>query len=106
MRSLANLSQGTRSLTLLHVVGARPNFMKVVPVHRALQRFDYVNQVLVHKGQHYDSSMSETFFRQLAIPAPDVNLGVGSGTHAQQTAEIMSRLEPVLLERKPSTVLV
>ncbi len=91
---------------ILHVVGARPNFMKAAPVVRALQRHTRVKQTLVHTGQHYDANMSDVFFRQLSIPAPDVNLAVGSGTHAKQTAEIMSRLEPVILERKPDWVLV
>src|SRR5580692_686906 len=90
----------------LHVVGARPNFMKAAPVMRALSNRRDVRQTLVHTGQHYDPNMSDVFFSQLAIPAPDVNLEVGSGSHARQTAEIMSRIEPVLLERKPDIVLV
>jgi UDP-N-acetylglucosamine 2-epimerase (non-hydrolysing) len=90
----------------LHVVGARPNFMKAAPVMRALNEHRDVRQSLVHTGQHYDSNMSDVFFSQLDIPAPDVNLEVGSGSHARQTAEIMSRIEPVLLERKPDIVLV
>jgi UDP-N-acetylglucosamine 2-epimerase (non-hydrolysing) len=91
---------------ILHVVGARPNFMKAAPVLRALAERPQVEQTLVHTGQHYDVSMSEVFFQQLAIPAADVNLEVGSGTHAWQTAEIMRRFEPVVLERKPDLVLV
>jgi UDP-N-acetylglucosamine 2-epimerase (non-hydrolysing) len=91
---------------VLHVVGARPNFMKVVPVMSALRSRSHVVQTLVHTGQHYDANMSDVFFEQLGIPAPDVNLAVGSGTHAQQTAEIMTRFEPVLLERRPELVLV
>jgi len=91
---------------VLHVVGARPNFMKVAPVVRALEKRPQARQSLVHTGQHYDVSMSDVFFSQLEIPSPDVNLEVGSGTHARQTAEIMIRLEPVLLERKPDVVLV
>lgn len=91
---------------ILHVMGARPNFMKVAPVVRALGNRPNVKQTLVHTGQHYDVNMSDVFFSQLGIPEPDVNLHVGSGTHAQQTAEIMSRFEPVLLERKPDMVLV
>src|SRR6202162_3383419 len=90
----------------LHVVGARPNFMKAAPLMRALNEHRDVRQSLVHTGQHYDSNMSDVFFSQLDIPAPDVNLEVGSGSHARQTAEIMSRIEPVLLERKPDVVLV
>lgn len=89
-----------------HVVGARPNFMKVAPVLRALAARNGVTQTLVHTGQHYDRNMSDVFFEQLGIPEPDVNLSVGSGSHAQQTAEIMTRFEPVVLERKPDWVLV
>ena len=91
---------------ILHVVGARPNFMKVAPVMRALSGRKQVRQSLVHTGQHYDANMSDVFFSQLSIPAPDVNLEVGSGSHARQTAEIMSRLEQVLLEYTPDIVLV
>jgi len=91
---------------ILHVVGARPNFMKAAPVCRALAERLAVRQTLVHTGQHYDANMSEVFFSQLRMPAPDVNLEVGSGSHAQQTAEIMRRFEPVVLETKPDLVLV
>ncbi len=91
---------------ILHVVGARPNFVKVAPVVRALQKRPAVRQTLVHTGQHYDANMSDVFFQQLGIPAPDVNLSVGAGSHARQTAEIMTRLEPVVLERQPDLVLV
>src|ERR1700691_1459024 len=91
---------------ILHVVGARPNFMKAAPVLHALRKRPVVKQSLVHTGQHYDANMSDVFFSQLEIPTPDVNLGVGSGSHARQTAEVMSRLEDVLLECKPDRVLV
>jgi len=91
---------------ILHVVGARPNLMKVAPVLSALKRYSKIKQSLIHTGQHYDTNMSDVFFEQLAIPAPDVNLGVGSGSHARQTAEIMTRFEPVVVERKPDLVLV
>ena len=91
---------------ILHVVGARPNLMKVAPVLSALKQHSKVKQTLIHNGQHYDTNMSDVFFQLLEIPAPDVNLGVGSGSHARQTADIMTRLEPVLLERKPDIVLV
>lgn len=93
-------------MRILHVVGARPNFMKVAPVHAALAARSGVHQILVHTGQHYDAFMSDIFFQQLNIPEPDYNLSVGSGSHAQQTAEIMSRLEPVILETKPDVVFV
>jgi UDP-N-acetylglucosamine 2-epimerase (non-hydrolysing) len=91
---------------ILHVVGARPNFMKVAPVLNSLKERENVLQTLVHTGQHYDINMSDVFFEQLAIQTPDVNLAVGSGTPAKQTAEIMMRLEPVLIERQPDLVLV
>ena len=91
---------------ILHVVGARPNFMKAAPVLQALRQYPAVRQTLVHTGQHYDHNMSDVFFSQLQIPAPDVNLGVGSGSHAQQTAQIMSQFEAVVLEWRPDIVLV
>ena len=91
---------------VLHVVGARPNFMKVAPVMRALSARPGVSQVLLHTGQHYDRNMSEVFFRQLEIPEPDDNLEVGSGSHAVQTAEIMVRLERVVTSARPDVVLV
>ena len=91
---------------ILHVVGARPNFMKVAPVLHALGKRAGIKQSLVHTGQHYDANMSEIFFEQLGIPVPDVNLEVGAGTHAQQTAEIMSRFEPVVQNYRPDWVLV
>jgi UDP-N-acetylglucosamine 2-epimerase (non-hydrolysing) len=80
--------------------------MKVAPVRAALAGRPGCRQILVHTGQHYDTFMSDVFFRQLDIPEPDYNLGVGSATHAQQTAEIMLRMEPVILETKPDLVLV
>src|SRR5437879_8009541 len=80
--------------------------MKVAPVMDALRTRKHVVHSLIHSGQHYDANMSDVFFEQLGIPAPDVNLAVGSGTHARQTAEIMTRFEPVLLDGKPDTVLV
>ncbi len=91
---------------VLHVVGARPNFMKVAPVMRAFQRRPEVVQTLLHTGQHYDANMSDIFFEQLGIPRPDVALGVGSGSHAVQTAQIMMQFEQAVLERRPDWVLV
>jgi len=90
---------------LLHVVGARPNFPKLAPVHRAGSAAG-LSQVVVHTGQHYDDALSERFFRDLGIVPPDVNLAVGSETHAVQTARIMERIEPVLLETRPDWVVV
>ena len=82
---------------ILHVVGARPNFMKIAPLMAAMSRKpgDF-EQFLVHTGQHYDDAMSDVFFRELAMPEPNVNLGVGSGSHAQQTGQVMLRFEQVL----------
>jgi UDP-N-acetylglucosamine 2-epimerase (non-hydrolysing) len=91
---------------ILHVVGARPNFMKVAPVLRALAARPGVVQTLLHTGQHYDANMSDIFFEQLGIPRPDVALGVGSGSHAQQTAQIMVKFEEAVLAKSPDWVLV
>ena len=91
---------------IVHVVGARPNFMKAAPVYRALAQRASIRQCVVHTGQHYDPNMSDVFFSQLGIPEPNVNLEVGSGSHAQQTAEIMQRFEPVVLDAKPDLALV
>ena len=92
--------------SLLHVVGARPNFMKVAPVLRAGAAVAGLRQYLVHTGQHYDAAMSDRFFADLGLPTPDVNLGVGSGTHAVQTARIMLEFEPVLDRLAPDWVVV
>jgi UDP-N-acetylglucosamine 2-epimerase (non-hydrolysing) len=90
---------------ILHVVGARPNFMKAAPVLRAVRQTG-IRQTLVHTGQHYDANMSDVFFQQLGIPEPDVNLAVGSDSHARQTAQVMTGLEAVVLERRPDMVVV
>jgi UDP-N-acetylglucosamine 2-epimerase (non-hydrolysing) len=94
------------SMHILHVVGARPNFMKAAPVLQALGVRRGVRQSLIHTGQHYDQKLSDVFFSQLGMPDPDVNLGVGSGSHAMQTAEVMRKFEPVVLDRKPDIVVV
>jgi UDP-N-acetylglucosamine 2-epimerase (non-hydrolysing) len=99
-------SSSDNRMHILHIVGARPNFMKAAPVLRALAMFSDVRQTLVHTGQHYDANMSDVFFSQLDLPKPDENLGVGSGSHTRQTAEVMTRLEPILLDRKPDAVVV
>src|SRR4051794_16822499 len=89
------------------VVGARPNFMKMAPILRAMANATPpVASILVHTGQHYDAAMSEQLFTGLRLPAPDVNLEVGSGSHAVQTAEVMLRFEPLLDQYAPSCVLV
>jgi UDP-N-acetylglucosamine 2-epimerase (non-hydrolysing) len=94
-----------RLMHILHVVGARPNFMKAAPVLRAIRQTG-IRQTLVHTGQHYDANMSDVFFQQLGIPEPDINLAVGSDSHARQTAQVMTGLEPVVLERRPDIVIV
>lgn len=93
-------------MNLLAVVGARPNFMKIAPLLWEIQRRSGIRATLVHTGQHYDERMSKLFFEQLRIPRPDIDLQVGSGSHAAQTAEVMKRFEPVVLERKPDAVVV
>ena len=90
---------------IAHITGARPNFPKAAPVIRALSRHA-VDQVLVHTGQHYDQQMSQIFFDELDLPKPDINLGVGSGSHAEQTATIMVALERLFLEAPPDLVVV
>ena len=92
-------------MKILHVVGARPNFPKLAPVYRAIDAVGF-EQVIVHTGQHYDDAMSDAFFRDLGVRSPDVNLEVGSATHAVQTARIMERIEPVLLEHRADWILV
>ncbi len=97
----------TQKPVLVCVVGARPNFMKIAPVMAAIkEQSDHLQPYLVHTGQHYDEAMKDSFFRQLGIPEPDVDLEVGSGSHAVQTAEIMRLFEPVLDELNPFAVLV
>ncbi|MCD4699258.1 MAG: UDP-N-acetylglucosamine 2-epimerase (non-hydrolyzing) [Phycisphaerae bacterium] len=93
-------------MKIVNVVGARPNFMKIAPLMTAYKSAAGIEPMLVHTGQHYDERMSDLFFRQLGIPKPDINLGVGSASHAVQTAEIMKAFEPVVLEHKPDAVLV
>jgi UDP-N-acetylglucosamine 2-epimerase (non-hydrolysing) len=93
-------------MKLLHVVGARPNFMKVAPVWKAATQTGTFQQALVHTGQHYDLNMSEVFFADLGLPAPHYYLGVGSGSHAQQTAAVMVAFERVVVEMQPDVVLV
>jgi UDP-N-acetylglucosamine 2-epimerase (non-hydrolysing) len=93
-------------MQILNVVGARPNLMKIAPLVREMGRHPAITPVLVHTGQHYDAAMSPIFLEQLGVGAPEHMLGVGSGSHAQQTARVMERLEPVLLETTPDVVLV
>jgi UDP-N-acetylglucosamine 2-epimerase (non-hydrolysing) len=90
---------------VVHIAGARPNFPKLAPVHRAICSVAW-RQTIVHTGQHYDAALSDQFFEELGIPEPQVNLEVGSASHAVQTARIMERLEPVIIEHRPDWVLV
>ncbi len=94
-------------LKIIHVVGARPNYMKTAPIMREMSRFpNYIQQYLVHTGQHYDANMSDVFFGDLQLAPPDQFLGVGSGTHAEQTARVMLAFEPIVQEMRPDLVLV
>jgi UDP-N-acetylglucosamine 2-epimerase (non-hydrolysing) len=101
-------------MKIMNIVGARPNFMKIASIVDAIQNFNAavensnikIQHLLVHTGQHYDDVMSDSFFRDLDLPKPDVYLGVGSASHAAQTAEIMKRFEPVLLEHQPDVVIL
>lgn len=95
-----------KKIKLMAVVGARPNFMKIAPVMRALKSSGAFSTTLVHTGQHYDEKMSQSFFEHLRIPRPNVDLGVGSGSHAAQTAKIMELFEPVALKYKPDALVV
>jgi UDP-N-acetylglucosamine 2-epimerase (non-hydrolysing) len=93
-------------LKIINIVGARPNFMKIAPLMAEYKKYGTITPILVHTGQHYDQKMSDLFFEELGIPKPDINLGIGSGSHAVQTAEMMKAIEPVLLEHKPDAMLV
>ena len=98
-------------IKILSVVGARPNFMKIAPFIRAIEKWnntsnDRIQSILVHTGQHYDLRMSEAFFRELNIPDPDINLEIGSGSHAEQLGYTMIAFEKVLMEQKPDWVVV
>jgi UDP-GlcNAc3NAcA epimerase len=103
------VSQGAGTLRLLTVVGARPQFIKTSVFSRLIRSAPYrqrVTEYLVHTGQHYDENMSEVFFREMEIPEPDVNLGIGSRTHGRMTGEMLAAIEILLMERRPDIVLV
>jgi UDP-N-acetylglucosamine 2-epimerase (non-hydrolysing) len=104
-KSIGYLS-GFFMIKIICVCGARPNFMKVAPIMEAFNNSGRFKILLVHTGQHYDEKMSKSFFDELEIPKPDINLEVGSGSHAVQTAEVMKRFEPVVIDFKPDYVLV
>ncbi len=91
---------------IINIVGTRPNFMKIAPLMAEYSQHIGIEHILVHTGQHYDEKMSDLFFRDLGIPRPDINLEVGSSSHAIQTAEIMKAFEPIVLKYKPDAVLV
>jgi UDP-N-acetylglucosamine 2-epimerase (non-hydrolysing) len=93
-------------MKIVNVVGARPNFIKIAPLMREMGKHPQIQPILVHTGQHYDEQLSDIFFRQLGIPEPDVDLQVGSGSQAWQTAEVLKRIEPVLMDRQPDLLLV
>ncbi len=101
-----NRAAGTVVATVVVVAGARPNFMKIAPLLRELDDRPGFRTILVHSGQHYDAAMSESFFRDLGIREPDVNLGVGSASHGEQTAQVLVKMEQLLLERTPDALLV
>jgi len=94
------------TLKIINVVGARPNFMKVAPLHRAFNEHDDIQSIILHTGQHYDERMSDIFFNQLQMPRPDYYLGVSGGSHAYTTAHIILKFEEVLLKEQPDLVLV
>src|SRR6266849_7903272 len=122
--STGRKGQGSQDhhMKILTIVGARPNFMKVAPIIAAINKHndriaagaagqsdsstEMIQHILVHTGQHYDELMSGSFFNDLNLPKPDVHLGVGSGSHAAQTAEIMTKFESVLLQEKPDFLIV
>jgi UDP-N-acetylglucosamine 2-epimerase (non-hydrolysing) len=92
---------------IISVVGARPNFMKIAPIHRAFKKYsDSIQHLICHTGQHYDEKMSKVFFEDLELPKPDFYLGVGSGSHAEQTANVMIKFEEILLNEKPDMIIV
>src|SRR4051795_10128640 len=102
---LDNRFMSSRPL-VVHVVGARPNYMKVAPLYAALERRGRVSQRLVHTGQHYDANVNDVFFAELPLPKPHIQLAVGSGTHAEQTARALVELERVFAEWSPDLVVV
>ncbi len=96
-----------KKIKILNIVGARPNFMKIAPIMNAMSLYpELIEPPLIHTGQHYDEKMSKLFFEDLDLPKPDIYMGIGFGSHAQQTAKIMIEFEEILLEKKPDLVLV
>jgi UDP-N-acetylglucosamine 2-epimerase (non-hydrolysing) len=93
-------------MKIINIVGARPNLPKIAPLMREMQRHPQIDAFIIHTGQHYDSNLSDIFFRQMGIPEPRINLEVGSGSHAAQTGEILKRIEPLFVEHQPDLVVV
>ena len=93
-------------LKIINIVGARPNFMKIAPLVKAMARYPDLQSCLVHTGQHYDDKLSEVFFKQLGIPSPDINLGIGSASRDEQIARISAAFEPIVIDQRPDAVLV
>ncbi len=93
-------------MKIMHIVGARPNFMKIAPIMHEMNRYPDIDQKLVHTGQHYDEKMSCVFFGELGLPKPDIDLEIGSGSHAKQTGRVMSAFEPVLMGYQPDLLVV
>ncbi|GKT08907.1 non-hydrolyzing UDP-N-acetylglucosamine 2-epimerase [Desulforhabdus sp. TSK] len=107
MKNSSSICENLRPLRIINVVGARPNFMKMAPIIEAMNRHpERIQHLLVHTGQHYDEKMSQAFFNDLGMPKPDIDLEVGSGSHAEQTARIMVEFEKVCLREKPDLVIV
>src|SRR5262245_66405944 len=102
----ADRSNGRAKPRIAHIVGARPNYMKVAPVFAALEQRGTVDQYLVHTGQHYDAAVNDVFFAELPLPKPDVQLRVGSGRHGEQTARALEGLEGIFLDIDPDLVVV
>jgi UDP-N-acetylglucosamine 2-epimerase (non-hydrolysing) len=97
----------SNKIMLIHLIcAARPNFMKIAPLYHALKKEDWANPFIVHTGQHYDLNMSDAFFKDLDLPEPDIHLGIGSGSHAEQTGKVMIAYEKVLMEKRPDLVIV
>ena len=106
MNMMEKMTNVSGRLRIVNVVGARPNFIKIAALMAEYKKHPEIDSVLVHTGQHYDVKMSQSFFEQLEIPDPDINLEVGGGSHAVQTADVMKRFEPVVLKYEPDVVLV
>ena len=106
LRLISDFKGHDRDMKIINVAGARPNFMKISPLMMEMKKYPQIKPMIVHTGQHYDYEMSKLFFEELEIPEPDINLEVGSSSHATQTAAIMTKFENVILGQKPDLVIV